>query len=898
MERKKTQRNGTKFCGFALMAFLGVFALTSCEQYDLDERMPEWLGSSIYDYLQEEGYDTYVKLIDELGYREVMSKTGSKTLFIADEDAVERFFNSGYFKKADGTPVKNYEDLTLAQKKMLLYGSMLNNVYQVAMLSSSEGPTRGDCMRRISSTSIYDTVPLISYQEMPNTAHWQWYKNNQKSLRCLKDMTLKPMVFFVNKFLTAKKITDDDYDFLFNQGAYGSAPGRQPAEASVNGVAIEVQNIKCFNGFVHKMKDIIYPLPNMAEYLNQNPNTQMYDSLISRFCAPYYSEQATQEFNRLYPLEAVDSVFQMRFFSARSMGDAPLNVTPSNGPINGRLKFDPGWNTYFSSTSSTTRSDVALQQNMGVMLVPNDVALAHWWNEGGGKPLKDRFGLLDSVPDNVIVKLLNNNMLNSFVGSVPSKFMTVLDDANDMMGLMVEDVDSVKMCCNGAIYFTNKVFSPTAYRSVSFPALVNEALSIIYWAIEEYEFDAYLNSMVSTYSFFIPTNDGLLTYIDPVSYGQTTTKIFEFHYDSLATSQANRVYADIYNYDLLTGTKGAVITEKVVGARVQNRLTDILDYHIIIGDVEDGYDFYQTKGRGMIKFNKDAGTLGLGEVAGGFQIEQGTPLSIQRVYDMKSSKGNGKTYIIDQPLLTSEKSAYDILSDSINYPEFSLFFDMFSSSGLFESLHDGQYSVGSEYNISTLNTYHYTLYVPANDSLQSWIDDGKVMTATQIDNEEIRLNALTADHDAFVGEMYRLTGDSNADVAVYIADLRANLTSFVKYHIQDNSVYLGSEFKIDTIHTTSREAHYETAYMNDLNQFEKLAVSSTKTGITVKDKVGNIRKVVTKAVKPTIDDKYHNIMCREYQYNNNAANSATELETSSYLVIHLIDGPLSYGVEQ
>lgn len=86
--------------------------------------------------------------------------------------------------------------------------------------------------------------------------------------------------------------------------------------------------------------------------------------------------------------------------------------------------------------------------------------------------------------------------------------------------------------------------------------------------------------------------------------------------------------------------------------------------------------------------------------------------------------------------------------------------------------------------------------------------------------------------------------------------------------------------------------------MNDLNQFEKLAVSSTKTGITVKDKVGNIRKVVTKAVKPTIDDKYHNIMCREYQYNNNAANSATELETSSYLVIHLIDGPLSYGVEQ
>ena len=156
MERKDSQGNGSKLYRIALMAFLGVFALASCEQYDLDERMPEWLGSSIYDYLQEEGYDTYVKLIDDLGYHDVMSKTGSKTLFVADEEAVERFFSTGYFKNADGTPVKNYAELSLAQKKMLLYGSMLNNVYQVAMLSSSQGPTVGDCMRRISSTSVYD----------------------------------------------------------------------------------------------------------------------------------------------------------------------------------------------------------------------------------------------------------------------------------------------------------------------------------------------------------------------------------------------------------------------------------------------------------------------------------------------------------------------------------------------------------------------------------------------------------------------------------------------------------------------------------------------------------------------------------------------------------------------
>ena len=49
----------------------------------------------------------------------------------------------------------------MAQKKQLLYGSMINNACQVAYLSSSTGPTEGDCMRRLTSASAYDTVPVL-----------------------------------------------------------------------------------------------------------------------------------------------------------------------------------------------------------------------------------------------------------------------------------------------------------------------------------------------------------------------------------------------------------------------------------------------------------------------------------------------------------------------------------------------------------------------------------------------------------------------------------------------------------------------------------------------------------------------------------------------------------------
>lgn len=922
--------NCTRLLKAGFIAAAAVFGMASCEQYDLDERLPEWLGSSIYDYLDENGYDTYVKLIDDLGYHDVMSMTGSKTVFVADEDAVQRFFKSGTFKKPDGSPVKSYNDLSLAQKKMLLYGSMLNNVYQVAMLSSSEGPVEGDCMRRISSTSIYDTVQYITPSIMPNNKFWQYYRSNDKSLRILRDATLRPMVFFVNDFLKAKKITDDDYDFLFNQGAYGSAPGRQSKDASVNGVTmvIDKQNIKCFNGFVHVMKDVIYPLPNMAEYLSINRETSIYSSLLERFCAPYYNEVATQEFNRLYPNAQVDSVFEVRYFSKRSQGENGISITPDKGPVPAKLKFDPGWNEYYASASNNTTASVALQQNMGVMLVPDDAALMYWWNEGGGLPLKGRYGIgatqeerlarkvtdpkeviedMAGVPDNVIVKLLNNNMLSNFTGSVPSKFENVLDDANDMMGITPASVDSVKMCCNGAIYFTNYVFSPTAYRSVSFPALVNESLQIIYWAIEQYEFDAYLNSMVATYSFFIPSvvTDpadpffGKLVLLDDVSGGNKYSQALVFRYDDKATSEAAKVKADFYAYDPLTGTIGDKVSsadEKII----QDRLTDLLDYHIIIGNVEDGYEYYQTKGRGTVKFEKQGDKM---YVWGGYQLEQDQPIEITQVYDMTSSNGNGKTYIMPTPLLTSSNSVCDILSDEINYPEFSTFYEMMESAGCFTETGDQQHKIGSEKNVASFNTYHYTVYVPGNAELNALIESNTVLTAEKIEALNSYFNDLQDDYEDYESCMIKLSRylrgvegvdsipnlptDSTYQHSTYIAQLKTALKNFVKYHIQDNSVYYGAEFKIDTIHSTSREANYETAYMNELSQFEKLAVSSNSQGISIRDAEGNTRHVMIN--KPG----YYNIMCREYEYNDKS--SPSELETSSYAVIHMIDGPLMNG---
>lgn len=962
-----------------------LFGTASCERYDLEERTPEWLGASIYEYLKDNHYDTYVKLINDLNYKDILMRTGSKTLFVADEDAFSRFYQSGVFKKADGTPVRGYEDLSLAQKKMLLYGSMLNNVYQVAMLSSTEGtpPLQGDCMRRIVSSSIWDSVPFMKPQSMPSNKYWNHLRSGD-GVYIMTDETNKPMVFFTYKFLQMKKIQNSDYDFLFNQGEYSrgkAIPAYQPGDASVNGSRIKEQNIKCFNGFVHVMEDVIYPLPNMAEYLRTNPNTSKYSSLLERFSAPYYQfgslsddgKTMRDEFNRLYgdSLKGtyIDTLYQMRFFSKRSHDGAsagPLETDAYGKSANGVLKFDPAWNTYYSATSSTTTSNVAMQQNMGVMLVPSDAAMDAWWNSsetGKVNPLKERYQVMDSIPDDVIVKLLNNNMLNSFVSSVPSKFATVLDDANDPMGIKPENIDSVKMCCNGAVYFTNVVFSPTAYRSVSFPTLVNDTLKIINWAIDNLGFDAYLNSMVAEYSFFVPKSQvvpgvsdypsiagrPVLLYLDPVSAANKYTQLFAFYYDEKAPL-SERVKAEIFNYDLVNQSVGEWIRTASIGNKdkgeageVIDRLEDILDYHIVIGDVRDKYTYYQTKGRGTVKVD-----VASNHVWGGFQSETSEPATISTIYDMTTLwQGNGVTYMIDEPLLTSYNTVYDVITDQ-NRPKFNEFYNLMS--GFFQNERNG-HAMGGDC-LSTFNTYHYTVYVPSSESLNKAYQTKEILNWTMIDELEEYYQTLAEDSAAYRTAMIRLSKALRTDIvkklkqdkylscqiwnesdnnysafwkeAVALLDAEATtdddlayeygyyvnaggaftdqttgkvlpgvldgqLNNFVKYHIQDNSVYYGGELKMDS-HSSDPYAHFETAYMNSRSQFEKLAVKSDDSGITVVDYAGITHKVLTD------DAKYYNNMCREIEYDANRQ-SAKYIETSSFAVVHLIDSPLNNGIE-
>ena len=1041
-----------------VLTFLAIsFGVSSCTpDFDLDKRFPEWLGTSIYETLSE-GFDGhtfnyYVRLIDALDQKNILAKTGSRTLFVADDVAFQRFLDKCPIA---GNKAVRFEDLSKAQLKMILKGSMLNNVFQVAALSSTStenGVRIGDCMRRVATMSEYDSVRVIMPNEMPKSPYWDYLRNNPnrqaKGTVVLEDGTKKPMIFFAPKFLESRKITDDDYNFLFNLGAYSgnTKPGRLPDDASVNGVRISLQNKKCFNGFIHVMEDVVYLLPSMAEYLAQvdadgSSNTKIYSSIIERFSAPFYPENnarsayssdnahsGSSNSKKIRDLlgdgyygaigntisdaldangNGKDSAFTKLYFSARYQGAGQdkdtLSVDPNRRAFqkSAVLKFDPGWNSYFISSSST--DDVALQEDMAVMFVPTDEALMDWWlNDAQGQEMRDRYGVFEkegricprnadsvavdmsAIDLNVIVKLINNSMFASLSNTVPSKFKDLLNDAQDPFftdpGTATSHFDKVVMCCNGAIYFSDMVFVPTTYKSVSYPALVRDRLKIMNWAIEdsELQFSYYLNSMATGYSLFLPEVnfvDNLetklrdkLIWVDPASFSlnklgskddlgepkDTTLTALAFYYDE----DAKAVKADYYRYSAVNNVVyGSKINSTSITnlAFLRNRMEDFLNYHIILlndknyyameGGItpdEQGYAYFRTKGGGVIRF-ADNGFVANGDanqdlsqlnVAGGWEIEQNLPVGFVKRFDMTKVDGNGVTYVIDRPIQTSRKSVYDVLSDTITYPEFTGFFKLINNAEnsegkkLFDSDYGGL-SIGSFRCVSTFNTYNYTVYVPDNDAIDSLLDEKIIYRPEDLYKwDSICSYAWWEIHDnvadnkqaaawkdsitKFYSKYLNITLDPKDTVLIFANEedeydatpfkktfidvKRDELVNFLKYHIQDNSVYTNAEFN-------RGPAEYETAYLNKSKQFGKLKVNVDEN-ITITD-LNNNTRFVKKLIVGGVPR--WNIMCREYvfkKYSSDYSSASadeisdvptTKLETSSYAVIHLISGALCNG---
>jgi len=861
MKLKKQEHKSFKRLAKAMLTccglLLGMWSTQSCENDFVLTGQPSWLGNSIYEQLQDDGhFTTLLRLIDDLDQKEVLSHTGSKTLFAANDEAFDQWFSQNNWG------VRSYAQLTTAQKKMLLNNSMINNAYLIELLSNVSGnpPMEGMCMRRETASSIYDSVYIMKPTEMPNTPAWAKFKESGRSIPIFKDATSAPMIHFLPAFMSYYNMTNEDLSILTNHQATSTS------ESWVNGKRVSEKDITCKNGYIQKVDGVIESSPNMADILRQHSNMSMWSSLIDRFSAPYYNDAGTKEYNRLYNNQ--DSVYTLRYYSKRSAGGNPNAVDPNNEAVTAQLSFDPGWNQYMYANTM----DYDLHYDAGAMIVPTNEALTYWWNNEG-RDLQTEYGSWDSIPDATLAKLINVNMLPTFTNALPSKFDNVLNDAKEPLGIKIENVDSCFMGCNGVIYLVNKVFSPAEYASVAYPALAHAStMNVIYWAIDQLNFLPYLLSMDSRYSLLLPTNDAMLWYLDPAFYGKVenstgmeSPSLLQFYYDP-TKSQGERVQARRYS---CTVDENGVIT---VGARTQaivsndvirDRLSRLMDQLIIVGDVEDGHEYYKSKGGTLLRVSKTSD----GRIAfsGGWDIEHNNvqlPVNSGEIY----TKTNGKSYQVnDRMPLSAQNSFYMTMK---NHEEFSSFLDLVDHDGSelmvtkLQSYNAGLTDQGSK-NFKLFDNYNYTVYIPTNRAIQQLIDEGLLPT-----------------WDDYEAQTEQVWGSEElADSAQRV--IKNIIVDFVRYHVQDHSVAInmapenGSESNV-----------YESMLRNpETGRFYPLSSNASANSLTVTDEMGNTRHVVK-------TEGLYNQICRDYWFRGSVGSNTAIIFMASDAVVHQIDGCL------
>lgn len=907
----------SKTCvGVCLAVVCGGF--TACkDSYDLDDpdNYPSWLGGSIYDAMKNpesltsaQGnvlkgtFTNYLRLIDDLGYAETLAKTGSKTVFPANDEAFARFYQNNPWG------VTKYEDLTDAMKRQLLYASMLDNALLVEMLSNiSDGSTavmQGQSLKHTTGANVIDTITwLRGKADMPvNNPYWEKYYD--RGIHIVMDATRPMMVHFTEEQMTGNNIEihGENSDFEVITGTPYSVDEKS---AYIFRNKIICADVTCKNGYIHQMEDVLVPPGNMAELIRTNGESNLFSRMLDRFSAPYYDASTTKNYNdfaEVNNLPLIDSIFQKRYLSSRSQGGTLLQ-DPNNTTAQQILPFDPGWNNYNNGTNDNASKDIA------AMFVPTDEAMTNYFLPGGGGEfLINSFGKkpntaenlaenIDSIPLQNVQQIVANLMKSSFVGTVPSKFNRVMDEANDPMGLSLDVLSrnsdntyNVKIANNGVIYMLNKVFAPPSLIAVSAPVTLNSNMRIMNEAVNDgknrstlalnLNYYAYLLAMSANYAFFIPTDDAFgRFYVDPTSLNDDQPRALKFYYQD----KSPYVYCSAWKYDKTTGVVGTEPSDsigRVSTDQFRSQFVDILNYHTIVlgeGEKLGTNKYYKTKHGGAIMFDGNA-------VMSGAQIDGPVPVSqVTQVYNQQ----NGTAYAIDHVIQAPQKSVLDVLE---NDPRFTEFMDLctdfamdsimeFASDKLveinsvtrkkrMEAYHTFAAKSGLTDNVNYFNSYNYTVYVPDNEAMQKAYDRGlpkwsdiKVI----FDQYSERL-----DRERQGGRISEEVQAARDKALVMVEEINA----FIRYHFQDNSIYADNVIDAGT---------YPTACSDTLGIREKLVISGGSGKLTVTDKRGQ-----QVDIESTSTTKMVNQMARDYVVNTRSHT----ISTSSFAVVHQISTPL------
>lgn len=821
---------------------------------------PDYTKVTIYDVLKAEGnFSNMIRLLDDTQNAVWLSSPSLEneddhirevvdlTLFVANDEAFTRFYSNNPWG------VLRYEDFTDQQKNLLCKSAILRGAFQKHMLSKMVSSTiydddlnmrypsyafvgKGKILKQKTALSELDGLHEYTTNEsiqnsIPSNSYWNALRN-QNQLLLATDQNRPYQVLFLPETMTQMGIPANDLSIILSR-----------SDASLtdfyafNSKVIDC-DIPCLNGFIHETDNVVLPTSNMAEEIrlntqNSQVGTSIFSRLMDRFSYPVVSNSLTESYNSINNASKV--VYQKKYFSKQNPKD-PNGIYQSSV-----LNFDPGSNGSLTESNSGRE----IESTMRAIYAPSDDAFNDYATHEG-KAIMDEYGSWDNLPQSIVAVLLNQHMKTNLSEALPSK----IQQANGSF-----QIEKQLLSNNGVVFVTNRVLIPEAFNSVLLPTLTKNNLSIIRWAISRLYYEPILNAKEPVYSFIVPTNAALQNYIDPVSLGKSSLQCLKFYYYPNAISTNDKVLASVWTCD----DAGNPIDSIGVATNnmVLNRLKDILDNYLILGDIRQcnsGITYYKTKAGGTVKVTSDG--------AGGYRIYNNDSPENNASVNVSNNKvfsyTNGLSLTADQLISRPKPSVFKIMETlsgtELSKGPFYEFFKLLTGCGYFTSM-ESNHSTADQY-LSLLKSFNYTIFVPTNAAIAQAYSKG-LPTLESIENE---------------------TDETKKTAMLNL------IRRFVRYHIQNYSIYIGQSPKTGS---------YNTMAVNRAKTgLLKVTTTNNLNGMTVTDYKNNERHVL---VQNYGNIPLFNLMARDYLYDSSDKKKSTSIYTSAFSAIHQIDGYLDGG---
>jgi uncharacterized surface protein with fasciclin (FAS1) repeats len=370
------------------------------------------------------------------------------------------------------------------------------------------------------------------------------------------------------------------------------------------------------------------------------------------------------------------------------------------------------------------------------------------------------YGSWDNVPDNIVVKFINTHMKLLFSDSYPSRLSAIVDDVKgDLMfpEFSSNIIKDAQVCRNGVVYTINTVVSPRDFSTVVAPIMNDDRTRIANWIINtDYnnrtlKYNYYLTSLENKFTVFIPVDDAFKNYPDPVNQADNITggkKLLTFKY-------VEDLKGVTYHYCDINGDSIGPLVAKPDFSKyesdpvlkiIQNRMQDIMDYHIVVGEINDNQTFVRTKGGTYFKIDRQGGTM---RIQGAGDIEAGTYVNIINKMDVR----NGTVYLIDKRINHTLNSQYSSLRDlsacstfydqlqKYDNPDLTFFpdaiappFDTSVKLLVQKEYYRPVFFVRDGINLvfPFLGSFDYTIFAPTNDAMDRAFNAGLLKRDTEI----------------------------------------------------------------------------------------------------------------------------------------------------------------------